>query len=133
MRLSAFDLVPYVPGGDGTGVPETDGPYPYAFGGDGTGRGIDLTEAHAFCAALTDLGIGLVSITAGSPYYNPHVQRPAYFPPSDGYRPPEDPLVGVARQLAATAEVDPRASGADGRRAARTRTCRTGCRTSRRR
>ena len=29
---------------------------------------------------------------AGSPYYNPHIQRPALFPPSDGYLPPEDPL-----------------------------------------
>jgi len=103
VRLSAFDLVPFVPGPDGLGVPEADGPYRYAFGGDGQGLGVDLTEAHAFCATLTELGIGLVSITAGSPYYNPHVQRPAYFPPSDGYRPPEDPLVGVARQLAATA------------------------------
>jgi 2,4-dienoyl-CoA reductase-like NADH-dependent reductase (Old Yellow Enzyme family) len=35
----------------------------------------------------------------------PHVQRPAFFPPSDGYLPPEDPLAGVARQLAATAEL----------------------------
>jgi 2,4-dienoyl-CoA reductase-like NADH-dependent reductase (Old Yellow Enzyme family) len=33
------------------------------------------------------------------------VQRPAAFPPSDGYRPPEDPLVGVARQIAATARL----------------------------
>ena len=105
VRLSAFDLVPFVPGLDGKGVPEVDGPYPYAFGGDGRGLGVDLAEAHGFCATLTELGIGLVSITAGSPYYNPHVQRPAYFPPSDGYRPPEDPLVGVARQLAATAEL----------------------------
>src|SRR5262249_52374558 len=32
-----------------------------------------------------------------------HVQRPAYFPPSDGYAPPEDPLVGVARQVSVTA------------------------------
>ena len=47
--------------------------------------------------------MGLLGTTAGSPYYNPHVQRPAYFPPSDGYQPPEDPLVGVARQIAATA------------------------------
>jgi hypothetical protein len=38
----------------------------------------------------------------GSPYYNPHVQRPALFPPSDGYQPPEDPLVGVARQIVVT-------------------------------
>ena len=106
VRLSAFDLMPFAPDADRVGAPESQGDrYPYAFGGDGTGLGIDLTETHAFLDALGDLGIGLVSITAGSPYYNPHVQRPAYFPPSDGYQPPEDPLVGVARQLAATAEI----------------------------
>ncbi|MBT8044987.1 MAG: NADH:flavin oxidoreductase, partial [Verrucomicrobiae bacterium] len=33
------------------------------------------------------------------------IQRPALFPPSDGYQPPEDPLVGVARQIAITAQV----------------------------
>ncbi len=105
VRLSAFDLVPFVPGAGGVGAPETSGPYRYAFGGDGSGIGIDLAETHALLDLLTELGVGLVSLTAGSPYYNPHVQRPAYFPPSDGYRPPEDPLVGVARLLAATAEL----------------------------
>ncbi|MBK5286941.1 MAG: NADH:flavin oxidoreductase [Acidimicrobiia bacterium] len=106
VRLSAFDFMPYTAGTDGAGVPATTEPeYRYTFGGDGTGLGIDLAETHAFLDVLTELGIGLVSITAGSPYYNPHVQRPAYFPPSDGYQPPEDPLVGVARQLAATAEL----------------------------
>ena len=106
VRLSAFDLMPFVANLDGIGVPETTArEYPYAFGGDGTGLGIDLTETHAFLDTLTELGIGLVSITAGSPYYNPHVQRPAYFPPSDGYQAPEDPLVGVARQLDATVEI----------------------------
>ncbi len=106
VRLSAFDLMPFVAGPDGAGTPEhSAGSYPHAFGGDGTGLGVDLTETHAFLDIVTELGIGLVSITAGSPYYNPHVQRPAYFPPSDGYQPPEDPLVGVARQLAATAEI----------------------------
>ena len=54
---------------------------------------------------LKSVGIKLVCTTAGSPYYNPHIQRPAYFPPSDGYKPPEDPLVGVVRQLRATAEL----------------------------
>ena len=44
-----------------------------------------------------------VCVTAGSPYYCPHAQRPALFPPSDGYEPPEDPLHGVARQIDATA------------------------------
>ena len=46
-----------------------------------------------------------VCVTAGSPYYNPHVQRPAAFPPIDGYKPPEDPLAGVARQIEATARL----------------------------
>jgi 2,4-dienoyl-CoA reductase-like NADH-dependent reductase (Old Yellow Enzyme family) len=46
-----------------------------------------------------------LNVTAGSPYYVPHVQRPALFPPSDGYQPPEDPLVGVARLLDAARAV----------------------------
>jgi 2,4-dienoyl-CoA reductase-like NADH-dependent reductase (Old Yellow Enzyme family) len=97
VRLSVFDVVPHVAGPDGTGVPQDDGPYRYAFGGDGTGLGVDLTETHAFCDLLVELGIGLLCVTAGSPYYCPHVQRPAFFPPSDGYQPPRDPLWDVAR------------------------------------
>ncbi len=111
VRLSVFDLVPHAAGEGGVGLPEGEGPYRYAFGGDGTGLGIDLGEAHELLDIIEDLGIGLVSTTAGSPYYTPHVQRPAYFPPSDGYQPPEDPLVGVARQLAATAELAVRHPG----------------------
>jgi NADPH2 dehydrogenase len=104
VRVSVFDLIPFRAGPDGKGLPEaTDGPYLYAFGGDGTGLGIDLGEASAFLGLLEELGVELVCTTAGSPYYNPHIQRPAAFPPSDGYRPPEDPLAGVARQIAATA------------------------------
>jgi 2,4-dienoyl-CoA reductase-like NADH-dependent reductase (Old Yellow Enzyme family) len=52
---------------------------------------------------LEQLGVKWICTTAGSPYYNPHVQRPAFFPPLDGYEPPEDPLRGVARQIEATA------------------------------
>ncbi len=101
VRLSAFDWLPFRPGEDGLGEPETwaDGAYPYAFGGDTTGTGIDLTETTAFLNLLESLDIRLVCLTAGSPYYNPHIQRPALFPPSDGYQPPEDPLAGVARQI----------------------------------
>ena len=43
---------------------------------------------------LAGLGVGLVCSTAGSPSHVPHIRRPAYFPPSDGYQPPEDPLAG---------------------------------------
>lgn len=99
VRLSAFDLAPHRPGPDGRGEPDADlaGGYPYAFGGDGTGLGVDLTEVHALLEAARSWGVGLVSVTAGSPYYVPHAQRPALFPPSDGYLPPRDPLVEVAR------------------------------------
>ena len=104
VRLSAFDWAPFKPGPDGAGEMEAlGGAYRYAFGGDGTGNGIDLAEPFAFLDLLYALDIRLVCITAGSPYYNPHIQRPALFPPSDGYQPPEDPLAGVARQIAAVA------------------------------
>lgn len=106
VRLSAFDWMPFRPGADGVGEPESLGtPYRYAFGSDQTGVGIDLTEPFAFLDLLASLDIRLVCVTAGSPYYTPHIQRPALFPPSDGYQPPEDPLLGVARQIAVTAQL----------------------------
>jgi 2,4-dienoyl-CoA reductase-like NADH-dependent reductase (Old Yellow Enzyme family) len=104
VRLSAFDFLPFQPGADGKGEPvKYDGCYPYAFGGDGTGTGIDLNEPILFLQKLLSLGVKLVCITAGSPYYNPHIQRPALFPPVDAYQPPEDPLVGTARLINAAA------------------------------
>src|SRR5262249_3183545 len=59
----------------------------------------DLGETVQLLELMERLGIRLVNLSAGSPYYNPHIQRPAIYPPSDGYQPPEDPLVGVARQI----------------------------------
>jgi len=106
LRFSAFDFIPFHPGADQIGEPERiEEKYRHAFGGDGTGVGIDLTEPYAFLDLLADLNIQLVCITAGSPYYNPHIQRPALFPPSDGYQPPEDPLAGVARQINVAAKL----------------------------
>ncbi len=105
IRLSLFDFAPHTAGDNGVGVPETTGPYRLAFGGDGSGLGIDITETHQVLDMLGELGVGLVCATAGSPYYVPHIQRPAYFPPSDGYQPPEDPLTGVARLISATGEI----------------------------
>jgi len=107
VRLSALDWAPFRPGPDSVGEPAPfpGSQYRYAFGGDGTGTGCDLAEPVRFLALLRDLDIQLVCITAGSPYYNFHIQRPATFPPSDGYTLPEDPLVGVARQIKITAEL----------------------------
>jgi 2,4-dienoyl-CoA reductase-like NADH-dependent reductase (Old Yellow Enzyme family) len=110
VRLSAFDLVPFhpdpalsKPGKPGPGVPELSPellPYRWGFGVNAENPlEMDLTEPVRFLSLLRELNIRLVNLTAGSPYYNPHIQRPALYPPSDGYLPPEDPLVGVARQM----------------------------------
>lgn len=105
VRLSAFDLVPHRPGPDGVGAPSATGAYRFAFGGDGTGTGVDLAEPHRLLELLEAAGVVLVAVTGGSPYTIPHAQRPAYFPPSDGYQPPNDPLVDVARLLGVCADI----------------------------
>lgn len=106
VRLSAFDWIPFIKGENGEGIPsDASGQYDFGFGTAASGVGEDLTETFLFLEMLRELEIELVCITAGSPYYNPHIQRPALFPPSDGYIPPEDPLVGVARQIRVTAEI----------------------------
>jgi hypothetical protein len=65
----------------------------------------DLTEPLRLVELCAELGVKLLNVTAGSPYYNPHIQRPAAYPPSDGYQPPEDPLAGVARQIQVTRQL----------------------------
>ena len=105
VRLSAFDKIPFRMGEENVGEPWdwAQGDYPYAFGGGGAdGTELDLSETKAFLDLLHTLDINLVCITGGSPYYTPHLIRPAIFPPSDGYLPPEDPLAGVARHIAVT-------------------------------
>ncbi|MDN5202338.1 NADH:flavin oxidoreductase [Fulvivirgaceae bacterium BMA10] len=107
VRLSAFDYIPFKPGENSIGIPYefNQKDYRYGFGGSISGVDINLQETFDLLQIFEDLGIQLICITAGSPYYNPHIQRPALFPPSDGYLPPEDPLVGVARQINVTAQI----------------------------
>jgi 2,4-dienoyl-CoA reductase-like NADH-dependent reductase (Old Yellow Enzyme family) len=106
VRLSVFDTVPFqTPTSAGAllGEPTRHDhvhPYDCGFGVDEHNPlKVDLREPIELLRRLAALGVVAASITAGSPYYNPHIQRPAIFPPSDGYQPPEDPLVGVARQM----------------------------------
>ena len=106
VRVSIFDVVPHRKSGNGAGVPEdATGQEP----GFGVMHGEDMDEALAdgrvLLKHLESLGVNWICISAGSPYYNPHIQRPAFFPPLDGYEPPEDPLRGVARQIDATAKL----------------------------
>jgi NADPH2 dehydrogenase len=109
VRFSAFDMIPFRKGSSSEGAPEAlDGVLPYRWGfGVNVNNPLepDLTEPIKFLALLRDLGVRLINITAGSPYYNPHIQRPAFYPPSDGYSAPEDPLAGVARQMRVTREL----------------------------
>jgi 2,4-dienoyl-CoA reductase-like NADH-dependent reductase (Old Yellow Enzyme family) len=119
VRLSAFDMVPFRPdpsrsvnGKLGPGIPEPHDnliPYVWGFGVDpARPTEVDLTETVQFLALLEELDIHLVNITGGSPYYTPHIQRPALYPPSDGYQPPEDPLAGVALHMNVTRQLKQR-------------------------
>jgi NADPH2 dehydrogenase len=113
VRLTVFDSVPFRVGPEGVGEPEAwdGGTYPYAFGGDGTGTGGDIEGPSAALGVIESLGIRWVCTSLGTPYYNPHLLRPAAFPPSDGYLPPEDPLVGVARHIDITRRLKERHPG----------------------
>ena len=113
VRLSLFDSLPYQPGDaesvEGVGVPaewSSERPYEYGFGLNPLDPlKMDLDEPKQLVRMLVEHGVELLNLTSASPYYNPHLQRPAIFPPSDGYLPPEDPLVGVARHLRSVAEM----------------------------
>ena len=114
VRLSAFDTVPFKPdpsraqpGKLGPGVPE-DFPVPYCYGfGVNQQRPLehDLAEPLQFVRLCAELGVKVLNVTAGSPYYCHHIQRPAAYPPSDGYQPPHDPLIDVARQIEVTRQI----------------------------
>ncbi len=103
VRVSVFDFAPFERGESGIGQPVPTKQHP--FGGTADGLGIDLSETIRLLELLRELNVRLVCTTAGCPYYNAHIQRPALFPPSDGYLPPEDPLVGAARQIEVTAQL----------------------------
>jgi 2,4-dienoyl-CoA reductase-like NADH-dependent reductase (Old Yellow Enzyme family) len=109
VRLSAFDMIPFRKAGDGTGEPDPDAAaVDHGFGLTPPGGEAALDDAIEVLSALERMDVRWICITAGSPYYNPHMQRPAAFPPLDGYLPPEDPLHGVARQIQATARLKAR-------------------------
>ena len=106
VRLSAFDTVPYRKRPtDLIGEPEDHSQLTTGFGVVDSDDALDsaLDDARAVLRMLDGLGVKCICVSGGSPYYNPHVQRPATFPPLDGYEPPEDPLRGVWRQIQATA------------------------------
>ncbi len=110
VRLSTFDFVAHRPdpelsrpGKLGPGIPEDFSeclPYKFAFSANPDNPvEPELSETVKFLELCKELGVKLLNTSAGSPYYTPHIQRPAAYPPSDGYQPAHDPLIDVARQI----------------------------------
>ena len=74
-------------------------PRPYGWGAAADGSVTpDLTEPLELVGKLhKELGMELLDVTIGNPYFNPHVNRPFDM---GGYVPDEHPLEGVARMVA---------------------------------
>jgi len=93
-RLSVYDAMPH--------------PYGFGMATDGSMEP-DLTEPVRLIGELHELGVCLVNVAYGSPYYNPHVERPYDTHEIGGYVPDEHPLADIAgmveihRELAARA------------------------------
>ena len=90
LRLNAYD------GYDrrwGWGVSEEDPTVP------------DLEEPRWLLEELASVGVPVVNITLGNPYFNPHVSRPYDFPVAGAQAPAEHPLEGVRRFIDVTAQL----------------------------
>jgi 2,4-dienoyl-CoA reductase-like NADH-dependent reductase (Old Yellow Enzyme family) len=73
-------------------------PYPWGWGVDRDDPGRpDLAEPLRLIGLLREAGVTLINVTAGNPYYTPHINRPFDQNVIGGYTPEEHPLVGVAR------------------------------------
>jgi NADPH2 dehydrogenase len=104
VRISIVDAFPHMADpetGRGRPVawPERT-PYTRGFGIDPLDHGYQYDEPFRFLALMKELDVTLINLTLASPYYAPHLQRPAAYPPSDGFLPPRDPLLEVAEHLA---------------------------------
>jgi 2,4-dienoyl-CoA reductase-like NADH-dependent reductase (Old Yellow Enzyme family) len=80
-------------------------PRPYGFGVSEEGDGPDLAEPVRLARELHALGVPIINVSAGNPYYNPHIGRPFDLPIEAAYKPDEHPLEGVARLFALAREM----------------------------
>lgn len=106
-RMNLYDGVPFRAAANGVGAPiSVARPYLDAWGTNIDDPALaDLAEPLRLIGELRGLGLALLNVTAGSPYYNAHIGRPFDRPPVDGYVPPEHPLAGVDRHVRLTAAV----------------------------
>ena len=72
--------------------------YPWGFGASKDDyKRWDLTEAKQLAAMLHKLGVPLLNVTIGNPYFNPHYNRPYAKTITGGTPYNEYPLLGVVR------------------------------------
>ncbi len=83
-RLSVYDAMPH--------------PYGFGMAADGSMEP-DLTEPVRLIEELRALGVCLINVAYGSPYYNPHVERPYDTHEIGGYVPDEHPLANIATMV----------------------------------
>ena len=89
-RLNAYDAISY----------------PYGFGVSREDFRIpDLSEPVQLVGELRDIGIPMLNLSIGNPYFNPHYGRPYDFPVAGGTPPDEHPLVGIGRFLDITRQI----------------------------
>jgi len=73
-------------------------PYPWGWGVDNKDPQVpDLREPIRFVRGLYDRGVRLLNVTAGNPYFTPHINRPYDVPVTGNKLPQEHPLYGVWR------------------------------------
>jgi 2,4-dienoyl-CoA reductase-like NADH-dependent reductase (Old Yellow Enzyme family) len=89
-RINVFDGLPY-PYGFGVSRNDPDEP--------------DLTEPLAVLQRLRELGCPIANISLGVPYCRPHLGRPFNRAVPGSPSAPEHPLVGIARHLNLTSEL----------------------------
>lgn len=81
-------------------------PYPHGWGMSATDpMQPDLTEPKRLVRELNDMGMPVINITMGNPYFWPHVNRPYDRPIEGGRYPEEHPIVGVNRLVGLTREL----------------------------
>ncbi|MBI3667939.1 MAG: NADH:flavin oxidoreductase [Acidobacteria bacterium] len=108
VRLGCYDGVPYyLDPATGGGVPcRYEIPYPHGFGVDPCDPlREDLTEVKRVIEQLRGWRVALLNVSAGSPYYNPHIGRPFEKPDEGNYEQPEHPLLGVDRHFRIAGEL----------------------------
>ena len=81
-------------------------PYPHGWGMSATDpTQPDLSEPKRLVRKFYEMGMPIINITMGNPYFRPHINRPYDRAAQGGVLPEEHPLVGIERLTGLTREL----------------------------